>query len=443
MKKLSMILFAFVTACGGDSAPANDAAVDGATADEVPSGDGNDSFDEAEQIPPTGTAASGTIDKPGDHDFYKFTGSGGDWVIIFTDANPEDNPTRVDTVIKIYDSTMTMIAENDDGVPRINTDSEVIMRIPADGTYYVELLEYGEWISDDTVFPKGNSTFDYDLFAIVIDAEAIDSVVEDPETGDDAASATPLEFSDTARSLVYGRLDDATDIDVFSFTAGVANTTFYADVMPAGVNGYGSTSPAGRVWITDATGATIIARIDHSADFTELQPPLTAGVSYLLWVEFPVGGTAGQNDFYVIKHNWGGDNPAEPVGVNDTAATANPLDMQPNGNFRSGFILASLTPATTDVDYFSYDVQAGEVVTVACGSASLGSGLQGVRAEVRSMTDTVVAMQTEGSLPDTRGILIENAAAPLGTGYLRLTAISQNSQVTSNFIRCGVHLGAP
>ena len=50
-------------------------------------GDGNDSFDDAVEIEVGGMAgAGGAIGTPRDHDFFRFTGEAGQWVIIDIDA---------------------------------------------------------------------------------------------------------------------------------------------------------------------------------------------------------------------------------------------------------------------------------------------------------------------------------------------------------------------
>jgi hypothetical protein len=95
-----------------------------------------------------------------DEDYYSFEGTAGDWIQIVTIANPEDDPALIDTVITLFDASMTQIAENDDSVPRINTDSEIITRLPATGTYYIQVQEFSTWMMET---PEGGSTFTYQI----------------------------------------------------------------------------------------------------------------------------------------------------------------------------------------------------------------------------------------------------------------------------------------
>jgi hypothetical protein len=446
----SLALTLFVAACGGggsdnppDSGPPPTPDAGENPPDAGEEGDGNDSFGEAANLPlNTESGAFAVIERPSDYDYFVFTVPANTWLVLDISANEMDELGKLDSVIRLYDSSMTLLAENDDGVPRVNTDSEIITRVTEGGTYYVEVFEYGEWIPGDTVPPTGNSTYAYTLTGFTIDPAALTGVVEDPETGDDAGSASPAELASGQVNLILGDFNDGTDVDVFSFSlaaGGTANTVF-SNIMPDGTTGYGSTTNAGRMWITDATGATIIARIDNGTGQNDLSPPLTAGTDYLLWIEFPQGGATGANDFYVIKAFLSGDNPAEGAAANDTAATAEALTLMPNGTIRSAFVLATL-PGGTDVDYFSFTTNAGEAITIACGAASSGSGLVGLRAEIRDSTDTLVLGADEDPLD---GIVVSTpGAVAAGTYYMRLSATGQDAEVTSDFARCGAHAITP
>ena len=96
--------------------------------DAGPGGDGNDSFATAQDA--SSGEVMGRISPAGDVDFYSFTGTAGQWLIVATEANPEDMDGMVDTVVTLFDSGMNQIAENDDAVPRVSTDSEIISSSP-------------------------------------------------------------------------------------------------------------------------------------------------------------------------------------------------------------------------------------------------------------------------------------------------------------------------
>jgi hypothetical protein len=453
-----LVLASAVAGCGDDN---GGTAVDAGPSDSGPAvldagprpdapartdaggGDGNESCDEAVAVALNAMDGEpGVINPAGDHDFFSFAGTAGSWVVISTDANPDDELDRVDTVLRLYDSSMTMVAENDDGVPRVNTDSEIIIRLPADDTYCVEVLEFTEWA--DTPPYEGQPDYTYTVAVTELDP-ASPVLVEDPETGDDAASATPLEFDTGQVAFTIGTFRDETDVDVFSFTVAAGMNNVQTNIMPAGPTGYGSTTSAGNLWVTDAAGTTIIARIDNTTtDWNEIGPNLLPG-DYLLWVEHP-GGTAGANDFYVLKTFRAMDNP--PIELddtgNDTLAGAEVLPMTADGDLVTGFLLTHLG-SPTDVDYFSFDVAdgdigTGEVAGVVCGSMSSGSGVMGLSVEVRNAADMVLSSATE-SVPD--AALIEDARlpAPSGTFYVRIAKTGQDAEVTGDWVRCAVRLG--
>ena len=71
-------------------------------------------------------------------------------------APGRDDPEMIDTVITLYDGSMNQIAENDDAIPRFNTDSELVIHVPAAGTYYVEVQEFSDWAGED---PEGMAPY--------------------------------------------------------------------------------------------------------------------------------------------------------------------------------------------------------------------------------------------------------------------------------------------
>lgn len=405
-------------------------------------GDGNDTF--ADATPLTEGMAMGAIGEPGDLDYYSFEGAAGAWVILSTEANADDDPEMVDTVITLYDSAMNQIAENDDGQPRVNTDSEIITQLPADGTYYVLVQEWSTWAGET---PEGQADFTYELSigGLNFDAEA---VTGDPESGDDAASATALGFAADTMGMasdfgfIAGDFRDGSDVDVFSFSITPGRVAARVIPMPVGTDGNGSTVTPNAIWITNADGSDVIARIDPSA-LDGLNPPLPEG-DYLLWIDH--GGSAGAADFYVLKMFRGRvDNPAETMeATNGVAATPEALSFEAvmgvPGAERA-FIGANVGDG--DTDFFSLEVtDATEVVSIFCGSRTAGSGVVGLQAALTDSTGTtVIEMDSESA---TEGVAIEEASvSAAGTYLLRLTKGSQDPMVSGDWVRCGVLVGPP
>lgn len=453
----SLLLMASLAlvACGGDN-PGTDAGADTGPMTDAPmrdtprtdAGPDDGTFEGARNVPvtPAGTAAMNVMDAieaPGDHDFWRFDGTAGDWVVIATTANEMDNPMMVDTVITLYDSTRAQIAENDDSIPRVNTDSEIVIRLPSTGTYYVEVQEFSDWMPSMPPDPEGSPSYTYQLAVLQLANGAPFNIPT--ETGDDAASASPIAFGGTGGNgaFLLGVLDDATDVDVYSFTTTASPGLLSIDVMPAGAAGYGSTRAAARAWVTNMAGTEVLARIsprDMMQD--DLSPSLPAG-DFLLWVDAG-GGTAGANDHYVLKMNRGMENPVEMeiagMNTNDTTATAEALTVTDDMGTGRAFILARLS--ATDTDIFSFSPPAGVEMNVFCGSASSGSGLTGLRAELLGPDGTTVL--GSGTETATDGAAIQMiAVATAGTHYIRLTATGQSPEVTGNWARCGLALVTP
>lgn len=403
-----------------------------------PTDDGNDDFSEAEAITVgDGTGVMAAIQAPADSDYYSFDLTEGDWAIVDIEANTEDDPMMVDTVVQLFDSSMTMVAENDDSVPRVNTDSEIIYHVPATGTYYARVLEFTDWMGE---VAEGEPSYTYTITVGTVGA-SIPSVTIDAETGDDVASAQVMNF-DMDSAFIFGTFEDDSDVDVFSFSV-AADQFLSLDMMPAGTMGYGSTSPIGDISITDTAGAVVIGRLNNaSGDFDDFGPALPPG-DYLLHVEHG-GAGPGTNDFFILKGRRGTENPPEMNEVaNDAIAGSEALvqTLDDATMFRRAFILAQM-PTAADVDYFAFNVMAGEEASVFCGSKTSGSGVNGLSIEVRDSADAVVAL---GSAVETatEGASVTELALTPGDYHLRLTRGAQDAIVTSTFVRCGIATGMP
>ena len=418
---------------------------------------GNHTFETATKVTVGSAAVAGTISKPGNVDYYKFDAVAGDWLRVHTEAEFLSPASDCDTVIILYDASRTQIAVDDEALPKVNNDSEIIMRVPATGTYYVTVQDISTY--NTALVPRGGATYKYELTIARMNL-ATAGVVVDTEPNDTVAQAQPIVYfppsassPDYRMAYVIGVFESQADeaafvLSVPSSDAGLLVRNATIDIMPAGSdstdgNAYGSTTRLGEVSLTDATGATVIARIDNSLANgpSRLGPPLGPG-DYLLRIKHPTTAL-GTNDFFVMKVQLRTENPIEAegsgvTGVNDTLATAEALAPVDVSGGRVGyFILAHLAPA--DVDYFSFPVAANDKISVSCSAARAGSGLTGLQVSVRDSSDAVIAA---GSATDTAGqeLRITNTTPnPVGTYYLRLEASGQAAGITSDFARCGTY----
>lgn len=417
-----------------DSGPRADSGP--ADSGEPPPTDGNDSFQEAVEVPfGSGAGTQAALNPVDDHDFYRFTAPANTFILIAAAATAQSEENIADTVITLYDDAMNKLAENDDVLAPVtrSTNSEIVYYVPAETTFFLEIQEWSTWSMQKE--RSGGPGFTYRVSVIGL-ADSNNGVVIDPETGDDAASAVPIEFGRNA-SFILGTWTDPADVDVYRLSVrGSETVLFTADLLGFGPEAQGSTSPAGLVWLTDVTGSTITARIDNAVPGLDaLSPPIDPG-EYLLWVGHPAGAL-GANDFYVIKPSVGGENPLETGDpMNDTLDGAEPLAQAKTTTpgVRAAYILARLPEG--DVDYFSFDVLEMEKVDLVCAARFVGSGTRDLQVEVRDGSDSVIATVTEPA--DGTAFLEAVTVTSTGTHYLRLAPGAQDAEVTGDFVRCAV-----
>jgi hypothetical protein len=443
-------------ACGGggseqqDASPQEDATgpqfdreqADMLVQEDAAVNDNNNSFDEAIQMDfSTNSQKTGVVNPKGDEDYYKFTGTAGSWIAVWASANAECTEGKLDPVITLYDSSQAQIAENDDEISGVNCDSFLITRLPAAGTYYVKVRDWFQsyYPADETKW-QGGPLFTYKLYLMTLE-NGTNGTTIDQEPGNDIATAAPVEFPSGSAGSLLGTFADTSDVDVYTFTL-AADASVYFTFQAEGADGNGSTAKLGDVYLTDSTGATVVARIDGAQGALELQPPLIPAGSYALWIKS--SGTLGANPFYTATNFTGStDNPpdaegATNTGANDTLATAEALTESSTAG--SYFVLSHL-PTVGDVDYYKVTVAASTTLAVACGAASNGSGIIGLQASVRDSGDAELRAATEspgdGLLVGGTDNLLNISTA--GTYYVKLSKTGQASDLAANWIRCGIH----
>ncbi|MCC6872879.1 MAG: PPC domain-containing protein [Sandaracinaceae bacterium] len=399
----------------------------------------NDSFATADPLT-LGTAVDDVIQVPGDLDYYSFTATEGQWIAIATAA---DDPTATDTVIQLFDSSMTMVAENDDGLPRSSTNSEILYHVPTAGTYYVAVQEFSSWMTGET--PEGGPTYAYTLLVQEMMESQSPYYNFDGEAGDDLASAQAIRGTANGIAILLGTFQDETDADVYRFTVpGGGPYNWSMTQMPMGPMGYGSTSNAGTMWITTMDGSEILARVTSSMDIDAIAPSLVAG-EYLLWVRHPAGA-AGANDFYVLKGGRGTENPLEMQdATNGVIGTPETITLADDMGVRRGYVLARLTDG--DVDHFAVDLMAGDEILVVCGSRTSGSGVTGLSLRLTN-ADGTMEIGTDTETDTEAAVIGGDAMNPLtvatgGTYVFRIQKTGQDAEVTGDWVRCGVAAQQP
>ncbi|NUQ64115.1 MAG: PPC domain-containing protein [Pirellulales bacterium] len=88
---------------------------------------------------------NGRMDRPGDVDVFQIAGRAGDTIVAEVSARRLDSP--LDSVLRVTDASGNLLAMNDDhedagsGVNTHHADSYVLVKLPADGDYYVHLAD--------------------------------------------------------------------------------------------------------------------------------------------------------------------------------------------------------------------------------------------------------------------------------------------------------------
>jgi hypothetical protein len=370
-----------------------------------------------------------------DKDFFAFDGGEGQWVSIR--SVDRSGLSLADTPLFLFGPDRQRLAGNRYAPSLLGEDllARIITRLPADGRYYIE-------VSD-----PGAPSIAYDLsqpYRIsVVDANATDGYTVNVE-GDDP---TPARFAHVATTNVEvddvfltGSYDDADDLDAFAIDVAEGPARLLdVKVDTDGKSGNGSTTPPGTIWITDATGATVLGKIDASTGQTSLTPPLDAG-RYVLWTKHPATNL-GTNDFYVVRALIAPENPVETSdATNGSLETAEPLAAQPlnpSSTQLEAFVLFHVGDG--DVDYFRFDGQPGQTASISCVSSTDGSGVVGLHLSARNDADEPVAEATETSTEP-----ISVSAVPVsdsGKLYLRLSKDGQLPDVAGDWGRCVISAG--
>ncbi|XXX71873.1 pre-peptidase C-terminal domain-containing protein [Sorangium sp. So ce134] len=432
--------------------------------------DGNDSIDEAEEIPAGNNGLEGTLEPlEEDADYYSFTGTKGQPVYLISDAKPEDgerDPTYPDTVITLLDADGNQIAQNDDPEDGFTNDSELLTVLPADGEYFIVVQDCNAAFPD-FAFPNGCFdpaevvSFDYSLRFLPIDpaASETDSLVgeTEPNNGAELAGQMPYELNQDESAyyttFVFGSFGDEADVDVYSFTPPATpevDNALLAQLSvsgPSGPEGNGSTVEVSEVAVFNATDLTsAYAKIDPSTG-GDIAVPVEAGQEYFVFVKRPAG-EVGKNDFYILLHSRTSSDPleAEDATNGDVATPEGGLVSFPNGGGGVSFAIEGKladSEEAPDVDVYEVpldDVEEGWTISVICGAQRHGSGVRELRAEVLNGDGTEIGATHSATETEEEDLFIESAAipeAPEGNRLLvRVSAGTPAADVTSRGYNC-------
>jgi hypothetical protein len=411
-----------------------------------------------------GGMQSSDLSTAGAVDYYSFTGKAGQVFDVYTVAQESVSgaaydPTWIDTVVTLFDANNKQIAENNDSFPPRSGDSELITMLPADGTYCVRVEECWTWATD----PKSScaGTADKVHTAYKVGVNLLDptkpSLVQDQESPGNMP--TPVTFEKVSGgtgcylSTIWGKFTGTTDVDAFSFTlpsycmpslpAGT-RSLFRLYLLPTGPYEDGATTPAGKVYLTDAADPAQkhIAELSGAdyQSYAYLWPPADLTKQYLFSIEHPPVAL-GANDFYVMLVGGGVSNFVETneMGNDVLAGAETPSKATGSGNnyYVDGDIVTD-----TDVDWWKVPVGMSTMVDVSCGAQRGGSGVRGFRMDVVDAANpsTMIATATESATSDAYTTYQPIPAGVTQLGVKMSTTLPHDPAVTSSFYHCGIHL---
>jgi hypothetical protein len=413
-------------------------------------------------------------------DFYSFTAKAGERLVIqvippnltgFTD------PTLIDPAIALIDSSMNLMAPltyQNGSNPYAGQVTTLYVQIPADGTYYLQLIDCNAFFKSGC--PNNPTMITDTTYNIVVadtsklqPAEVVAAMTQNGMTAN--ADTVPYMAGKTAgtyvASYIGGDWKSATDTHVFKFTPPAAATVmtggrgraeFYFQQIGGAMTQGGDLSDANaKVWITDdAAGMHIIAAANQSnyGQMTiplDLSIPYTSGTTYYLFAQNTQTMGGPTKDFYFSVHELNPlfDNAEKEVfgmHTNDTGATAEVLPALGSAHTLfaiDGDISAPGSATTPDLDWFALTVP--NSITqygYQCDSARSGSGLGSFKIELfqADMTTAIGAPGVESAMQD---LYLNPVALPAGVTagakmFVKLSAATQDTMDTGTQYRCFV-----
>jgi hypothetical protein len=401
--------------------------------------------------------AEGIIGEPGDADYFKFDAQKGDWLQLFTDANPMDDSTMIDTVLTLYNADgSTQLAEVDDAFPRQSTDSELFYHVVADGTYCVKVWEFSDWNGD---MAEGGPTYKYRVGTVPIDFAVYEQYNLDTEPNDSTSAPQSnlsygLSQSNQNFTTFAGSFASGTDVDVYEITTPAAAVGMSTTFTPSGSDGNGSTQGPGNVSIYAADGTTMVGFLDYQkgADgFSSV--PVMENTTYYLEVARPAG-SAGANDSYAIKFRT--TEQLNPQETNDSANDASGGaeiavgQVSPNNAKTNSFFIGGTLTGLPDTDWWKISASEKDVIVVACSALRAGGGVVATVSLYGPDATNMLQSETETEAADilwsahpTKASMAPITAAATGDYYVEISGSIQNANNTGNWYMCGVHVTSP
>lgn len=405
---------------------------------------------------------TGIIDPVSDRDFFSFHANEGEWLAILTNANAAADPELINPVLTLWDDAgVEQLAENDDALAYDTADSELLFRAPHTGSYCLQVWDWSDWMG---LAPLGDESFFYEVGVVPLDFDVMEgfTVDSDPNPRNDSAqSAQSPELGEVSVEHVVGLLEPAADEDFYLLRPETGTTDVIVHMAPGGPTGSGSTVTPGVVRVIAADEVTVLAEVRGQPDPNQsplprlIYLPVPPGMARLYIQVTRPDDSLGGNDFYVLKYftrEYRLHQGEEDELGNDLPDGAELVERE-DGDDLSAHVMGTLVPG--DTDYWSFEANAGELLTLSCGGQRWGSGIRGMQVAVVDALDPLIPLEieTETDLAEIDWSLshpIEGSrpavAVPMTGTYLLqvdLLAGSQDLTVASSYYRCSLETSLP
>jgi len=381
----------------------------------------NESFETALPIEPGSSRLQDVVHEK-QSNFFTFEAAS----VGFYEFKTESSDFSPDVVLKVYDASRTLIAQNDNGslFPGDEVDARLVLRLPKPGRYFVEV--------SDPYTPARYFNSELSLLFYHLDArELVPGAVGVSHAGSTVAEArfSIDETSGYSFVTLVGALEPS-GVDEFSFT-GLENQALIGHLLPSGMQGNGSSATTAQVRVLN-TDRRLLGVLDGQHGEAQIFPPVTTG-THTVTVAAPP--TVGDNGFYAVDLVMLPDNPREQAETANAQLSGAEALMFDGPGRRRALFLSDVPDA--DVDYYRLDAAKGESIVVSCEGQSAGSGVRDLKVELRDEADQVLSVAVES--PAHEHDLDRWVVTTPGVYYVRLSSVLVSAaQEAEPWVRCVV-----
>jgi hypothetical protein len=318
-------------------------------------------------------APSGVIEPEGDIDWWVFTAPTAEWIDVRTIADGD-----LDTVLRVWTEDGTEYAAIDNFATGYASGYDSILRLylsaPGDWyftvedvtTYYTDLFSESDW--------RGGPDFGYQLWI-----QEYTAVLDETDSLADPSGAITLEDGSTIFSIGF-IVQDTGDSDYATIDLQVAGQPLEVWGQPAN---YGSPLDLrARLYAPDASLVADLAGVGPEGHLSYYEP-----VVGTYTVEVTDAAGLGSSDAWGVMYLrtyeadsilpfFGDSVYIAELEPNDDLASATGVAMFLEGDddfsYDAGHLQGALGP-DLDVDFFTFDAEAGDLVSMRCFTSAFGS----------------------------------------------------------------------